>query len=144
MDKFKHQILTSLNQKVAHEKQKYLQTILICKIKLKLKGYLTLLGQVKWFVTWWVKTCIIRWNGSRSKKEMDQERILTYSGVNCTLRRWLALLDNSWSSTTKKLLKNKKYLTINTIKPNFVKKNSSIIYPVKRLSVEQGRFLKRE
>ena len=36
------------------------------------------------------------------KKEMDQYRILAHSRVNGTLRRWLALLDNSQSSTTKK------------------------------------------
>ena len=65
-------------------------------------------------------------------KEMDQDRIQTHSKVNETLRRWLVLLDNSWSLTSKKSLNKKKHLTINTVKRNFVKKASRMLYPVKR------------
>ena len=69
-------------------------------------------------------------NWSREKK-MDQERILTHPRVIGALRRWLVLLDNSYSSTAKKWLNKKKHLTTDTIKLNLVKKNSCMLYPVK-------------
>ena len=42
-DNFKYQILTLQSQKVADEKYKFFPTIFICKIKLQLKSYLSLL-----------------------------------------------------------------------------------------------------
>ena len=63
---------------------------------------------------------------------MGQDRILTHTRVNDPLRKRIVLLDNPWFSTTKKKLGKKKHLTINTIKFNFVKNTSSMLYPVKR------------
>ena len=64
------------------------------------------------------------------KKEKDQDRMLMHSSVSGTLRRRPVLLDNSQSSATKKWLKKKKYLTINTVKCNFSKKTGNMLYPV--------------
>ena len=55
-----------------------------------------------------------------------------HSRVYDTLRRWLILLDNSYSSTNMKWLNKKKHLTINTVKFNFVKKTNCMYYPAKR------------
>ena len=63
---------------------------------------------------------------------MDQNRILTHSIVNGTLIIWLAILGNSYFPATSRWLSKEKHLTINTIKPHFVKKTSSMLYPVKR------------
>ena len=63
---------------------------------------------------------------------MDQDRILTHSRFNGTLKMWLILLGNSKSSTTKNWVNKKKRLIINNIKLNFLKKTSSMPYPVKR------------
>ena len=63
---------------------------------------------------------------------MDQNRILTHSTVNGTLIIWLAILGNSYFSATSRWLNKEKHLTINTIKLHFVKKTSSMLYPVKR------------
>ena len=68
----------------------------------------------------------------QKKKEIDQDIILKYFRVNSTLRRWLVLLNNTKSSTTKKWFNKKKHLTINTVKLNFVEKASSLVYDVKR------------
>ena len=111
----------------------------IFKIKLQLK----LLRQVRWSVTSWVESSstssdsnfpqnIIRETIKAEKKEMNQDRILKHSRVNGTLRTWLVLLGNSYSSTTKKWISKKEHLTINNIKLNFVKKTSSKLYPVKK------------
>ena len=62
-------------------------------IKLQLKGYLNSLQQVRCFVTWWVKSNIIRSDSNLTqniirdkieveKREMDQDRILKYARVN--------------------------------------------------------------
>ena len=91
---------------------------------------------------------------------MDQDKILTHSRVNVTFSRWLVLLDNSLRNDSIR----KTHPTINTIKINFGKKKTfkisrAIVHvtpevlsvtdnlsasTVKRLAVEQGKFLKRE
>ena len=107
--------------------------IFIFKIKLQPIAYLNLLRQVRWFVTWWVESSIISSDSNLTqniiretikaeKKEMDKDRILTHS-------RTLVLL----TCTFRQLIVNKKkHLTINNTKLNFVKKTSSMLYPVKR------------
>ena len=102
-----------------------------------------MLRQVICFVTWWVDSSIISLDSNLTsniiretikveKKEMVQDRILRHSRINSTLRRWIVLLDKSKLSTTKKWLIKKKHLTISTLKFNFVKRTSSMLYPVKR------------
>ena len=126
------------------ENRNIFQKTLIFKIKLQFIGYLNLLQRVKWFVTWWLESSIISSDSNLTqniireiikveKKEMDQDRILTHSRLkHGTLRWWLVLLDNSYFSATKKWPNKKKHLTIKTIKLNFVKKTSSMLYPVER------------
>ena len=65
------------------------------------------------------------------KKEMDQDRILTHSRFNGTLRIWIVLLRNSQLPASKKWMNKKKHLTINNIKLSFLNKSSSVLYPVK-------------
>ena len=107
-----------------------------------LKSNYNLLPQVRWFVTGWVESIIICSDSNLTeniiretikveRKEMDQDRILTHSRFNDTLRIWLVLLGNSQSSTTKKWINKKRHLTINNIKLNFLNKASSMLYPVK-------------
>ena len=122
----------------------------IFKIKLQLICYINLLGEVRWLVTWWwvqikcissdsnLTQNITRETVKVEEKEIDQHRTLTHSRVNATLRICLALLDNSYSSTTKKWINKKKHLTINNIKLNFLKKTSSMFYPVKKHLKCQG------
>ena len=64
---------------------------------------------------------------------MDKIGILTHSIVNGTLIIWLATLGNSYFSATSRWLNKEKHLTINTIKLHFVKKTSSMLYPVKKI-----------
>ena len=64
---------------------------------------------------------------------MDQDGVLAHSRFNDTLRICLVPLGNPCSSTTKKWIKKKISLTINNIKHNFLKKASSMFYPVKRI-----------
>ena len=106
--------------------------------------------------------------GNWSGKKRDRSRQIS-DKVDRKLRKWLVLLDNSWSFTNKKWLYNKKHLPISTIKLNFnpwyalfcqktFKISRSIVRVtpevlsttevlsasiVKRLDLEQGRFLKR-
>ena len=96
IDDFKSQIFTLQNQRVGDEKYKYFP-----KIRLRVNAYLNLLRQVRCFVIWWVDSSISS-NSNHTQniimetieveiKEIDQDRILTYS----ILWRWLVLLDNS-------------------------------------------------
>ena len=62
---------------------------------------------------------------------MDQDRILMHCRFNGRLTTSLVLLGDSYPSTTKKWINKKKHLTINNIKLNFVKKPSSMFYPIK-------------
>ena len=62
----------------------------------------------------------------QKKKEMDQDRILTYSRVNdLYFQKTYSLLLLRNDST------RKKHFTIHTIKLNFVKKTISMLYPVR-------------
>ena len=108
----------------------------------------------------WEQYYIEHYQGDKwSRKKRDGPRFR----VNGKLRRWLVLLDNSQYSAAKKWLNNKIHLTINTIKLRFVKKTITMLYPlrnikksraivrvtpkvlsIKRLTIEQGRILKRE
>ena len=89
-----------------------------------------------------MSTCCDKWDGL-SHGELRavlsaQIAILNRasSKIEFWLRIWLVFISNSYSYTTKKRINNKKHLTINKIKLNFVKKTSSMLYLVKRETPE--------
>ena len=99
--------------------------------------------KARYFVIWGVESSIIGSDSNltyniimetieEEEKRTDQDRILTYFRVNCTLRRWIVLLDSSYSFTTEKWLSKKKNIDISTIKFNFMKKINSMLYAVKK------------